>query len=70
MQTPLATNKVINNATDTLTPFEVQLLYVVRNLKPYEKVELKLEDNRPGKISVSITTHTKEVYLTDNGKRV
>ena len=40
---------------------EIQLVQILRTLKPYEKVEIKLVDNQTGKMQIIITRLEKIV---------
>lgn len=49
----------------------VRLERIIATLKPYEKVEIKLVDNQPGKISVVVTSNYREVFtLTDSSDKI
>ena len=45
-----------------LSKEEMQLVCIVRSLKPYEKIEIKLKDNMTGMIQVTITQHNQFTY--------
>lgn len=40
---------------------------IIATLKPYERVEIKLQDNTVGKISIVVTSNFKEVFTLDDG---
>ena len=52
-------NKQVLN--DTLSESEVKVLLLLRQLKPYEKIEIKLNDNKYGELSVVTTCVIKEI---------
>lgn len=41
---------------------ELQIIKVIRELKPYEKIEIKLKDNRPGEVVITITSNQRLEY--------
>jgi nitrate reductase NapAB chaperone NapD len=41
---------------------ELQIIQVIRDLKPYEKIEIKLKDNKPGEVVVIITSNKRMEY--------
>lgn len=41
----------------------VQLVSLIGNLKPYEVIEIRLNDNKPGEISVIVKSNHKDVIL-------
>jgi len=48
---------VLNNVSDE----EFKIVTFIRSLKPYEKIEIKLNDNKIGEIAIVVTTNHKEV---------
>lgn len=48
--------------TSNLTPAEERILDLVRSLKPYERIEIKLQDNQQGLLSITTTGTTKETF--------
>lgn len=45
-----------------VSTIELQILQIIRDLKPYEKMEIKLKDNRPGEIIVTVTSNLRIEY--------
>lgn len=45
-----------------ISPVELQILEAIRGLRPYEKMEIKLKDNRPGEIVITITSNQRIEY--------
>lgn len=45
-----------------VSPVELQVIKVIRDLKPYEKIEIKLKDNRPGEVVITITSNQRLEY--------
>lgn len=48
--------------TANLSDAERKVIYLMRNLKPYEKVEIKLHENREGELCIVSTGTTKEIF--------
>lgn len=42
---------------------ELKIIYLIRNLKPFEKIEIKLNTNNPNEVSVITSSTTKENFL-------
>ena len=47
---------------NNITSEEFGLIERIRHLQPYEKIEIKLKDNRVGDVVVTITTNTRVEY--------
>lgn len=45
-----------------LSQAELQIIQLIRELKPYEKIEIKLKDNRPGEIVCTVTSNLRIEY--------
>ncbi len=41
---------------------ELQIIQVIRDLRPYEKIEIKLKDNKPGEIVCTVTSNIRKEY--------
>ena len=48
--------------TEKLTAAELKVVFLMRSIQPYQKIEIKLKDNRPGQISVVSTTTLREDF--------
>lgn len=51
-----------------LSEIDKKILYMVHTLRPYERIEIRLENNEPGKISVVSTLTIKEVFPNTNNE--
>lgn len=56
----------IQGITESEAKLLKSVLLFIRNLKPFEVLELKLNDNELGKVSVLLKTNHKEVFNIDN----
>lgn len=45
-----------------LTEAEQKVIFLIRNIRPYERIEIKLNDNQKGEISVVSTSTIKEIF--------
>lgn len=45
-----------------LSPQEIQILMVLRDLNPFESITIKVNDNKRGELLMIRTTVTKEVF--------
>lgn len=52
----------MNSESVYLTKEEKKLLDYIRNLGAYQKIEIKLNDNRHGRIVYTITTNIREEF--------
>jgi hypothetical protein len=52
------------NTTDFrfLTEAEKMVIYRMRCLRPFEKIEIRLDDNRRGKLAVVFSSTCKEIF--------
>ena len=48
-----------------LTAAEKSIILRIRELRPYERIEIKLNDNRYGEISIVSTLTNKEIFPLD-----
>ena len=49
-----------------LSPAELRIVLLLRTLRPYERIEIKLSDNEPGNVSIIVFSTLKEVFPLDN----
>lgn len=52
----------VHHSHDPLSPAERKVVFLMRNLQPYDKIEIKLKDHELGNISVVSTSTTKEDF--------
>lgn len=45
-----------------ISQVEFQIIQLIRELRPYEKIEIKLKDNKPGEIVCTITSNIRKEY--------
>ncbi len=45
-----------------VSPVELQIVQLIRELKPYEKIEIKLKDNKPGEVVITVTSNIRKEY--------
>lgn len=50
---------MISHITEEITQAEYDLICRIRNLRPFERVEIKLDDNKMGKIAYTITSNVR-----------
>lgn len=43
---------------------EQRVILAMRALKPYERIEIKFDDNRPERLAVVVSSTVKEVFPT------
>lgn len=41
---------------------EMEIIMRIRELRPYEKIEIKLKENRPGEVVCTITSNLRIEY--------
>lgn len=59
----MVNHKLQTLSSDTLSK---RLAVLVSNLKPYEMIEIKLNENKKGEISIIIKSNYKEVLMLEN----
>ena len=45
-----------------VSPVELQIIQVIRDLRPNEKIEIKLKDNKPGEVVITVTSNIRKEY--------
>lgn len=45
-----------------LSNHEQKVILLMRQLKPYEQIEIKYQDNDPSRLSVTVKSTVKEVF--------
>lgn len=48
--------------TDQLSPAEQRVILAMRALRPYERIEIKLDENSPHRLAVVVSSTVKEVF--------
>lgn len=48
----------------SLSEAEQKVILLMRNLGPYERIEIKLNDNRKGELAIVSSSTVKEVFPT------
>lgn len=49
----------------SLETLAYRIAVIMANLKPFEKIEIKLNDNSPGELSVLVTSNHKEIFTVE-----
>lgn len=60
----MATNDVPKTFED-LRELEKKLVLLLRQLKPFERITIQLADDKPGRVSVVVSSTVKEVFAVD-----
>lgn len=45
-----------------ISAIDLEILNLIRCLKPYERIEIKLKDNKPGELIITITSNQRIEY--------
>jgi len=62
MSKPINTNSSIDGITELEAHMLRSLLLFLRAMKPYEVMEIKLNDNRVGEYAIVVKTNYKEIF--------
>lgn len=54
-------NKVMNSDQEL-----EQLKQIIKDLKPFEVIEIKLEDNRRGRVAITRKTQKRNIIVVDD----
>ena len=55
----------IKGITDVETKMLQAILLFMRSAKPFEVMEIKLNDNRVGEFSILVKTNYKQIFIVD-----